>query len=225
MKNKIIIPLLFFLAVSSKFSAQDFKVNINKLTEETQQLSESPDTMRLVWWIPTEFWQTIFEQDNTISRFEADEMINNFEKYTMVAVIDGDIRDDGTITYKTEESTFKNLTVIGSDEVEYTPLYDDEIDEATRSLIRIMKPMLGNMLGALGQNMHFYLFQKRDNPLDKIVNPINKENFTVKLERDNFNWSLPLGSLLKPKKCPEDNKLHNGSWNYCPYHGKKLEAN
>lgn len=225
MKNKILIPLLIFLVVSTKLSAQDFKVNINKLTEETQQLSESPDTMRLVWWIPTEFWQTIFEQDNAITRLESDEMLINFEKYTMVAVIDGDIKDDGTITYKTEETTFKNLTVIGSDKVEYTPLYNDEIDEDTNNLIRIMKPMLGNMLGALGQNMHFYLFQKRDNPLDKIVNPINKESFTVKLDTDNFNWSLPLGSLLKPKKCPEDNKLHNGAWNYCPYHGKKLEIN
>lgn len=225
MKNKILIPLLIFLVVSTKLSGQDFKVNINKLTEETQQLSESPDTMRLVWWIPTEFWQTIFEQDNAITRLEADEMLNNFEKYTMVAVIDGDIKDDGTITYKTEETTFKNLTVIGNDKVEYTPLYYDEIDEATSNLISIMKPMLGNMLGALGQNMHFYLFQKRDNPLDKIVNPINKESFTVKLDSDNFNWSLPLGSLLKPKKCPEDNKLHNGAWNYCPYHGKKLEIN
>lgn len=225
MKNKILIPLLFFFAITAKLSAQDFKVNINKLTEETQQLSESPDTMRLIWWIPTEFWQTIFEQDNNISRFEADEMLSNFEKYTMVAVIDGDIKDDGTITYKTAETTFKNLVVIGKDKVEYTPLYDDEIDEATRNLISIMKPMLGNMLGALGQNMHFYLFQKRDNPLDKIVNPINKEDFTVKLDKDNFNWSLPLGSLLKPKKCPEDNKLHNGSWNYCPYHGKKLMIN
>ena len=225
MKNNILIPLLFFLAVTIKLTAQDFKVNINKLTEETQQLSESPDAMRLIWWIPTEFWQTIFEQDKNISRLESDEMLNNFDKYTMVAVIDGDIKDDGTVTYNTEETTFKNLVVIGKDKVEYSPLYNDEIDEDTKSLINIMKPMLGNMLGALGQNMHFFLFQKRENPLDKIVNPIKKESFTVKLDKDNFNWSLPLGSLLKPKKCPEDNKLHNGSWNYCPYHGKKLEIN
>jgi hypothetical protein len=225
MKNKILIPLIFLVGVFTNLFAQGFKVNINKLTEETQQLSESPDTMRLIWWIPTEFWQTIFEQDNTITKLEANEMLNNFDKYTMVAVIDGEIKDDGTITYKTEETTFKNLAVIGNDKVAYTPLYDDEIDEVTRNLINIMKPMLGNMLGAFGQNMHFYLFQKRDNPLDRIVNPIKKERFTVKLDKDNFNWSLPLGSLLKPKKCPVDYKLHNGSWNYCPYHGKKLELN
>lgn len=225
MTNKFLITLLFCAIVFTDLSAQDFKVNINKLTEETQQLSESPDTMRLIWWIPTEFWQTIFEQDNTISRLEADEMLTNFDKYTMVAVIDGDIIEDGTINYKTEETTFENLTVIDKDQKKYTPLYEDEIDESTRNLISIMKPMLGNMLGALGQNMHFYMFQKRDNPLDRIVNPIKKEVFTIKLGKENFNWSLPLGSLLRPKKCPVDDKLHNGSWDYCPYHGKKLEKN
>ena len=33
---------------------------------------------------------------------------------------------------------------------------------------------------------------------------------------------FPLASLLLEKKCPEDQKLYNGKWSFCPYHGKEL---
>ena len=219
-KITILILIVFH---SQKTFAQNFKVNINKLTEETQQLSDSPDKMRLVWWIPTDFWEAVFSQDATIPKEEANAMLANFEKYTMVATIDGAIDADGNIAYVSEDVIFNKLKVIDDKQQEFSPLTEDQIDLDTKRLITIMKPVLANMLGKLGENMHFFLFQKIDNPMERIVNPKNKEKFTIKLNKEQFNWQLPLGSLLKPKKCPVDQKFLDGSWTFCPHHGKRLQ--
>lgn len=224
MFKKIAIYLLFF-SLTGKLFAQDFKVNINKLTEETQQLSDSPDKMRLVWWIPTDFWEAVFSQDASIPRQDASAMLDQFEKYTMVATIDGNIDADGNIHYVSEDAIFNTLKVVDNTQKEFSPLTEDQIDLDTKRLITIMKPVLANMLGKLGENMHFFLFQKTDDPLNKIVNPKNEEKFAVKLNDEQFEWQLPLGSLLKPKKCPIDQQLLDGSWTYCPYHGKRLSKN
>ena len=80
------------------------------------------------------------------------------------------------------------------------------------------------MLGKMGENMYFFLFQKEDNPRDRIIHPTKEEKFTVKLGGEKLHWNLPLSSLLKPKKCPVDNEIMNGSWKFCPFHGVKLDT-
>ncbi len=224
MKHKLLILALLANLLTLSLHAQDFKVNINKLTEQTQKLSESPDNMCLVWWIPIEFWQAIFDQDQTIDKKQANDILFAFRQYTMFVIIDGTILNDGTITYRSRDTTFDNVILTDAKEKEFRPLSEDHIDDKTKELIVTMKPILGNTLGKLGENMHFYLFQKRGNPMDDIINAKEKEDFKIQVNKEDFKWSLPLGALLKPKKCPEDGKLVDGSWTFCPWHGKKLIA-
>lgn len=219
--RKITLLLFLFLCFSA-VGAQDFQININKLTAETQQLSESPDKMKLVWWIPTDFWKAVFNQDKNLPKDQSDLMLGYLEKYTMVVTVDGDIDVNGDVSYHSSDEIFKNLKVVDEKGEKYAPLLHDEIDLDTQQLINIMKPVLGQMLGNVGENMHFFLFQKKDDPLNKIVDPLHSDSFAIELSEDRFKWDLPLSSLLKPKKCTVCNEYHDGSWTYCPYHGNKL---
>ena len=36
--------------------AQESKVDLTALTQETQKISQKADEMTLIWWIPEEFW-------------------------------------------------------------------------------------------------------------------------------------------------------------------------
>lgn len=219
---KNISLIIFLFGVFLTATAQEHKININKLTEETQQVSESPDKMKLVWWIPTDFWKAVFDQDENFPKDQADMMLDHLDKYTMVVAVDGDIDEKGNITYSEKDETFNKLKVFDEEDNSYSPLLLDEIDLDTQQLIHVMKPVLGQMLGKVGENMNFFLFQKRDNPMDKIVDLKHSKSFQIELANEKFNWSLPLSALLKPKRCPVDHKLLDGSYKYCPYHGKKL---
>ena len=223
MKNLHPFYLITLLLVSYSVAAQDFKVSINKLTAETQQLSESPDNLKLVWWIPIEFWEAVFDQDKNMPKELADEILQVFKQYTLLSTIDGTIGTFGDIAYKTKKQIFNSLEIIDNNNKSYFPLREERIDQHTKDVIAYIKPVLANMLGKMGENMYFFLFQKEDNPNDRIINPTKEENFTVKLGGEELRWNLPLSSLLKPKKCPVDNKLMSGAWKYCPYHGVKLE--
>ena len=219
---RIFSAILIFFSVN--LLAQDFKVSVNKLTEETQQLSESPDNLKLVWWIPVEFWKAVFAEDESVPKEQSDEIIEVFSQYTAMAILDGKIGPFGDVDYKSKDEIYNNLELVDKNNVSYIPLVDSEIDSRTQSILSFMKPVLGNMLGKLGDNMHFFLFQKKENPLVSIIHPKLEETFSVKLSGEEFHWKLPLGSLLKPKKCPVDGEMMNGSWKYCPHHGKELQS-
>jgi hypothetical protein len=224
MKNFKNILCAIALMATLGITAQDFKVSINKLTAETQQLSESPDNLKLVWWIPIEFWQAVFAENKTMPQRQIDEVLQVFEQYTLLAVVDGIIGEFGDITYKPKDTVFNSLEIVDAHKKTYTPLREDTIDEKTLEVISYMKPVLGNMLGDVGKNMYFFLFQKKENPMERIINPMKKEEFTINLGGEAFRWKLPLPSLLKPKKCPVDGQLMNATWKYCPFHGKELIA-
>lgn len=215
--STLLLLLLFF-----KLQGQEFKVNLNKLTAETQQLSESPDAMRLIWWIPIEFWQSVFEQDETMPQSEIDEFLQTFKAYTTVAVLDGTIGPFGTVNYASKNDIAKNLSLFGNNNKEYRPLDESEIDEQTKNALSILKPVLANMLGPMGENMHFYLFKDVQDPLLKLADASKEGAFRVRLDTEDFNWKLPLSSLVKQKKCPVDGALLDGTWTFCPYHGDKL---
>ena len=71
--------------------------------------------------------------------------------------------------------------------------------------------------------VNFHLSNRPNKKGEKLVNPKEKENFEIRLDKEVFQWRLPLGALLPPRYCPTDDEELSGAWNYCPYHGKALK--
>lgn len=216
--------LSILILCSLKLIAQDYKISLNKLTEETQILSESPDNLKLVWWIPVEFWQVVFADEQAMPKEQANEILEVFKQYTMVATLDGLIGNYGDISYKSQVEIFNSISLIDHNKNSFLPLKNSEIDDKTKEVMSFIKPVLSNMLGQMGANMHFFLFENKNNPGQAIIDPISNKPFTVVLGQEKFTYKLPLGSLLRPKKCPVDDELLNGAWQFCPFHGKALIA-
>lgn len=223
-RSKKLFLLLFCLASSTSVYSQNSSINLDELINETQFLSEDPDVMRLVWYIPIEYWRVTFEADPSISKKEVEEIIDVLDDYEMFAILDGTFGVFGSVKYKDKSETRRGLTLESTDGTKYYPLDDAEINDETIGLLSLMQPILSSMMGTMGENMQFFLFKGRVNG-ERLIDPVSLGSFKVNMSEESFNFELPLSALIPPKFCPIDNKKMKGTWSYCPFHGTELKDN
>ncbi|MEM9829089.1 MAG: hypothetical protein AAF944_00545 [Bacteroidota bacterium] len=223
MKRVVLISVLYSLMSISMLSAQSYSVNVNKLVEELQILSDSSDTFRMVWWIPSDFWAVSLAEDPNTSQRDIDEIVRIFEQYTIAAIIDGKVGVFGGITYRDREEIEAEIMAFDNNLTPYKPIAEDKLDADTKVVLSMLKPVLANMLGQMGENMQFFAFSKKiRGKNNEVIGPTDEGVFNVALGEEQFSWRLPLGSLLPPKYCPYDQEELSGAWKYCPHHGEEL---
>jgi len=220
--NVFIIALLFFGSMSLAF-AQDRKVDINFLIQETQKLEQLPDEMTLIWWIPEDFWRVSFEQNPNITEAQTEEFLKVLRAYVVVVVVNGNIGSMGGVSYKSESTIRNSIQLIDSHMNRYRPLQIEAVDADMKNFLLMMKPVLANMLGPMGENMHFYLFPPKNKAGQRIADAKKEGTFSVRFDQKEFRWRLPLGSLMAPRICPVDGEKLSGAWKYCPWHGVELK--
>ncbi|HEX7956048.1 MAG TPA: hypothetical protein VF508_03845, partial [Pyrinomonadaceae bacterium] len=148
--------------------------------------------------------------------------IKTVSPYLIFAVVDGKMGAFGGVTYKSEEVIRGTLQVVDVRGAAYRPLAGDRVDADTRNLLGMMKPVLSNVIGKTGENLHFFIFPATDASGRKLADPSKEGTLKLKLGADEFKWRLPLSSLLPPKVCPVDGEQMSGAWKFCPWHGEKL---
>lgn len=218
--NRFFSILLFLSLFSTTAFAQNVEINLDDLISETQFMSDDPDLMRMVWYIPVEYWEATFSNDPSISDDEVKEIIDILDDYELFFVIDGVIGTFGNVRYQPRSEIKRNLR-LHAPSGEYYPLDDNEINGDAKSMMTIMSPILASMMGTMGENMQFFFF-KGKNKNKRLINPTGNESFKVQVASEMFEFNLPLASLLPPKFCPEDNAKMKGTWIYCPFHGTTL---
>lgn len=199
------------------------EVDLEALTYETQKSTRRPDELTLVWWIPQEFWSASMAQDPTvISVLEEQEFLRVVRPYTMVIVVDGIIGPFGAVTYPSEREIRATTRIVDAQGNSYAPLTEAEMDSDVRSLIRFVRPYFVNIYGTLGQNVHILLFPGRTTGGAPLADATNKGRLKITLGDRQFQWQLPLDSLLLGKVCNGCMAECKGSWSFCPWCGREL---
>ena len=218
----VLVMVLLLCGWMGTSLAQEAEIDLNALTQETQKMWQKADELTFVWWIPEEYWQVSFAQDRSVSEAQAEEFINILRPYTLIAVIDGKLGPFGGMTYSKESDIRASVRLRDSQGTLYRPLSEDKIDADTKSFLSMIKPLLVNLIGPMGQNMHFILFPANSKKGQKIANAKKEGSFSVILGERELRWRLPLGSLLPPKICPKCNEKCSGAWKFCPWCGTEL---
>ena len=94
---RVLIGILFIFGWVSLSLAQDRKVDINALVQETQKMSDRSGEMTLIWWIPEEFWQASFQQDPNMTAAQTEEFIKVLRPYMLIVAVDGNIGSFGGV--------------------------------------------------------------------------------------------------------------------------------
>lgn len=197
-------------------------IDLTALTQETQKMSQKPNEMTMAWWIPEEFWAASLSQNPDVTAAQTEEFLRVIRPYTMVVVVDGTLGAFGGVTYKSEDYIRANTRLVDAQNKTYAPRTAEEVDADTLNMLQMMKPIFVNMLGPMGQNMHFVLFPAKTESGVPIADAKGKGQFKVTLGSKEFKWRLPLDSVLPAQVCTKCKQECKGSWFFCPWCGTKL---
>lgn len=210
-----------FVALGLTAQKKDMKkVNVDALASETQKSIDGEDRMGFVWWIPYEFWEAIMAQEE--GGEAGAEVFVSMKKYNVVMVVDGHSKNGLTYSYLNESDIRKNIKIKNTSGKYVEPLEENEIDFETKFVLDLMKPILKNLIGDLGENCQFMVFSNLENE-KVIVDSYSDEDFNVLYQDENYIYDLPLAALLNDKKCPTDNATWNPKYKFCPMHGVELK--
>lgn len=204
-------------------------INSDELTSDTQ--IEAPcgdDHFNLIWWIPIEFWDSIFTADQTISATDRENIINTLTPYSILGVCQADISDFGAFSFYGKSEIQTTLEILYTDNKDQTFALrpTEEVDPDVNLMLNMMKPVLTAAMGNMGENFHFYVLSDKTELNKRKVDPFEAGSLRFTLGRRDktclqASLDFPLNSLYVPRKCPNGKNAHV-SWNYCPWTGKKL---
>ncbi len=231
---KLPLPLLFvmFLACSPVLRAQTptpaeaSDTKLDDIVKETQKQIGGKNIAGLVWWIPAEFWEQSAIQEGSTAE-KARETFAPLREYTMVIVAVGKV-GLGNITWSSESDVRSNTTLRDSDGQSYKPITDISPDAA--GIASVVKPVLTNVLGPMGQSLQILFFPAKTTTGKLIIDTTQEGSFSLLIEnlagqkQSAFEWRLPLTSLTPPKYCPVGKERVEANWKYCPWHGNKLDV-
>ena len=229
--NNIHILIIFLISTVSLYSqnaansdlSNEQKIDLDMMIVETQIFSDASDQMTMVWWIPNEYWLAIAENDPLYDISLAKETIEILSPYIVTFILKGKVGVFGGIKYKTAESIYEKSKLLLSNHQVLSPIDKENIEPDVKNFMDMTKPIFANMMGAMGENMHYVLFDAKYQNGDFYINSKEKDHFTVNVSDESFKFTLPLASLFPKKKCPACGEVLNSLFSYCPYDGVQLK--
>jgi hypothetical protein len=232
MKKLLILCIISLFAINA--GAVERKpineVNTDIFTSETQTtFSEAGDShMAIAWWIPSEFWESLFARDETMSEFDREQMLDVLSNVSLLAIVQADISTFGAFNYYTQAEVEKKMvasyTAANGKRHKLPPMHT--ISPDLEVVLGMFKPVLSSAMGNLGSNMHFFVVNDKPSTSTRLIDPYHDGIIAIQLMKRNGETihariETPLNSLFIPRKCPNGKDAHV-SWKYCPWSGERL---
>ena len=198
--------------------------DVQGLVQETMKFDRDNNLFRLVWWIPTEYWELSFKGATNMTEAQKQEFYKIVTNYVVVAVIDAKTTMLGSLNSISRDAIMAKISLAAGASEPLKPLADTEISGDAKNLFSMMKPMLSSLMGQLGSSMEFVFFKGVDDRGVRLIDPARPGLVAINYDSSKFAWRLPLGSLLPPQYDLQSGEAFPGNYIYSPFTGAKLTA-
>ena len=211
-KKTIVLTFFCFYTLFSFSQDKNQNPDLMTLVKDLIKTEKTGQNMKQVWWLPNVYWEVALKDSPLGSQGLIDEINSIFKDYSLFVILDAELTAFSGIN----KNEISNLELkVNGNTLKPLESYSDDI----QGMINALRPMFSKMLGEVGENIEFFVF---DNSFENAISPLKESQFSLNFNDSNFEYNLPLSSLVSEKICPVDNKRHNGSWKYCPFHGETL---
>ena len=197
------------------------RADVQGIIRETQRIEQVRGGMRLIWWIPTDYWRESFKT-STISKAQADGIYKTLDEYIIIAIEEGKVGPAGGFTPLPRDEMLAKLSVKVGEGDDLKPVDPGDLSPDARNLLDMMKPVLSNMLGQFGKGIEFVCFPAKDASGAKLADPHQPGLLKVTYAGTLQQFRLPLGSLMPPKYDPKTGEQFMGNYTFSPYTGTRL---
>lgn len=234
MKKLLIAVMVITMMASYSIAAEKRPlkdVDTDMFTSDTQVTAKDAgdDHMALAWWIPNEFWESVFSRDASTDESGKKAVLDALAGVSLLAVVQADITDMGAFKFYSKEEIEQTmrLSFAGAEDKKQSLSPVKTVGADLESVLGVLKPILGAAMGNFGSNLHFYVLNDKSESSARLIDPYQKGQIDIQLlKRDkslmDASIEMPLNALFVPRKCPNGRDAHI-SWNYCPWTGKELE--
>lgn len=232
MRSSVLAAVMVLLVVAAAHAVERVpvhEVNIDAFSIDTQVGFEGvpADHVAVAWWIPPEFWEAIFTQDETMSETDLEAMLEAVHGTSLLAVVQADISYFGAFNYYGKETILGEMSLAFTDadgrHREMAPM--SKLSQDLKLMLSVFTPILGAAMGDLGNNMHFYVLDDLTSH-GRLMDPAEPGILDIELKSKEGDvmagrLELPVNAMFVPRKCPNGKDAHV-SWVYCPWTGEKL---
>jgi hypothetical protein len=194
--------------------------------ETARNVEEGSTHVANFWWLPPEYWVQSAKEMELEPDVQA-KVEKLFRDYVIVAAIDADLSEKRKpILAPIAEIVKRSRFSRGGETLEVLREVNPEVSKLVPTLVYLLRASLG----PLGEGLRLLPLGNVDakgNPALSATTPGELElefRFTEGGPVHEFRWHMPLTSVAGARKCPKGGEPLEASWNYCPWHGVKLEA-
>lgn len=192
------------------------------LIRDLTKVQKTSGRITIVMWLPEEFWKLALSANGRLTQKGISDTLNVVRPYTLIAVLDGQSTALGGYSYTDDQALMTSVRLEDSRGALYQPLDPGLVSSGMRNLLDAMRPIMANMLGAMGQHLVFMAFPSADKAGKPIFNETGNGSLTVRVGDEALRYQLPLESLLPPSLDPKTGESFPGTYHFNPYNGDKL---
>lgn len=198
-------------------------IRLDQMAQDTQRTHIDDDTIELVWLIPSLYWQVSATQQQELSEGDRKRFLEQLDDYLLIATVRGKVGLTGIDQFAGSDTLLEDLRVVDASGTSHAPLAPARIPAQLKNLLAVLRPVMANMIGPMGDNMHFAVFNARDAKGKLLFDPLVDGRLQVRTANNAYPFRTPLGSVLPLQHDPETGESFPGDYHYNPYTGGALQ--